>query len=427
MLLEAANEALGNGQLVAPDDSNARNLFREALVIDPGNGEALQGLRAISNDFVLGAQVALNADDPSAAYTALATATETDPTNPSIVIVSQLLAAKGNSELADARLAVATGDFELATQRLARAEQYQNIDAVELQSIRNQIEASVENDGLAEGLAAADAFMKAGQLVSPEAANAHTLLLEMYADHGDDARLLTSMERLGERLLTRAAFAAAADRAVDATELIDAVDALGVLAPEVEAARLSVGALQPAPEIEELQAPQIARLPVGDDAGAMQAPPVADTAGGGVESTLPAAQATDDVAVDAPDVEPQTDRGAGETLMAAAATQAVPDEPAPQAPATPPEARRLSLQELGIKNYVAPKFPRRATLLKASGLVAVGFTVTPDGRTDSIEILYSEPGDVFADSATNAVRRWKFETRDKAVEAQVTLRFEYEP
>jgi len=439
-LVAAANGALGEGQLVLPDERNARTLFREALALEPENVEALRGLRTISNNFVQQAQLALNADDPLRAYTALAVAAETDPANPAIEIVEQLLVAKGSGEIADARLAAATGNFDLAAQQLARAEQYTSTDPAAVQSIRRQIAQGRQNDQLLVGLAMADVRITEGRLLGPEGDNAHALLLELYGQHGDDARLRASMERLRERLLTRAAFAAAAGRVADASELLDAVAALGMLAPEVEAARISLETIETGTEPEVVEAPQVAEeetdvgselteeLPApqivdqGMDAAPLseevQAPEIA-------EEAMVVPLAMEDVQLP-PVEEEQTDDA---LLAAVVGEQVVAEEPDTQAAPTSeePEIHRLSLQELGISEYVAPEFPGYAERRGVSGVVEIGFTINADGSTDAVEVVNSRPGRLFAKSATEAVRQWRFEPRNEALKAQVTLRFDYAP
>lgn len=411
-LVVVATQALEEGRLVSPDGRSARALFREVLVLEPGNAEAQRGLRTISNDFVQQAQVALNANDPAQAYAALAVATETDPANPAIEIVNQLLAARANGELADARLAVATGSYDLAAERLAEAEQYRSIDPAEVQLILQQIEQGRQREQFLASLAAADAYIASGQLLSPEGDNAQALLLELYGQSGDDPRLLASMERLGERLLARAAFAAADARFAEASELLDAVEALGVLTPEVEAARLSLEAPAAPAESEDVASPEIAE----EQPAELSVETPADEPAILAEEGLPSPQVAEEQAVELP-------------VEASAEEPAALAEPEPE-PETitadaESEARRQSLQELGIRKYVAPKFPRFATLRGVSGSVEVGFTINADGSTSSIEVLQSEPDDVFVKSATNAVRRWRFETREQPLQAQVTLRFDH--
>lgn len=87
-------------------------------------------------------------------------------------------------------------------------------------------------------------------------------------------------------------------------------------------------------------------------------------------------------------------------------------------------AGRMSLQELGITEYVAPDYPRGALRRNVSGMVEVRFIVNVDGSTESVEVLHSEPGDLFSRSAVEAVSQWRFEPREEATRPTITLRFD---
>ena len=416
-LLIAATRSLNEGQLVAPDEVNARALFRMALSLEPDNAEALRGLRIISNDFVQQAHDALNRDDAIGAYAALAVATETDSTNPANGMVEQLLIAKGNEELTGARLAIASGDLDLGMQKLSRAERYRHIDPTAVQALRQQIEERRRDDLLLDRLAAADAHIVADRLLRPEGDNGFALLIELRGQYGDDPRLLAAMERLGERLLTRAALATAAEEVVRAGELLDAVDTLGVLASEVEAARVSLDLADNAADTQDTLGPQIADeqsvdgmdlsdTPVSEAASEQSA---AAAGTGAVQASQPVEEPFDSTVLDQTGGNP-----------------ALPEETASEAATTPPtpEIRPRSLQEIGIKEYAAPVFPRTALRRNISGMVEVRFVVTADGRTESIEVLHSEPREVFSRSAVDAVSQWRFEPREEAIGARITLRFD---
>lgn len=407
-LISAATQALGDGQLVTPDENSARALFREALVLEPDNADALRGLRAVSDDFLEQARSALASDDPLSAYAAVGVAFETDPSNPAVDVVDQLLAAKGNKELADARLAVATGELDLAATQLSRAEQYAHVEPGAIQSLRREIEQRRQDEQLLTALAAADAHLSAGRLTEPDGENAHALLLELQGQHGGDERLVATTERLGERLLTRAAFAAAASEASEASALLDAVDQLGVLALEVEAARAS-----------------LATTAASAGTDLTTTAPLEEQRGGDLQATA--------AGIEPGDVEPVV--ADPDEIPQAVTASIVPEpdsEPAnlqesPLRVADAPVLRRRTVQEFGIERYVAPVFPRRARQRGITGTVDVGFIIRPDGSTDVIHVIESEPNDIFDDSVIKAVRQWRFETREEEVRARITLRFDMAP
>ncbi len=100
---------------------------------------------------------------------------------------------------------------------------------------------------------------------------------------------------------------------------------------------------------------------------------------------------------------------------------------APAPTASGPETRRKSLSDLGITEYVAPKFPRSAQRRNLSGFVEVEFVVNPDGSTGDFSVVNAMPKRVFDGSAENAVSRWKFAPRDEPVNARIVLSFEAAP
>ena len=73
--------------------------------------------------------------------------------------------------------------------------------------------------------------------------------------------------------------------------------------------------------------------------------------------------------------------------------------------------RVVPTTELKRRNSVAVQYPRRAEERGISGWVEVQFTVTPTGETTDIVVAESEPGSIFDDPATDAVKQWLFEPR----------------
>jgi TonB family protein len=389
-LLSGAAQAIDAERYVMPDDDNARDLYREVLALDSTNTIALSGLRTISDVYVQQANTALRTGAPTQAVAALAIAEETDPLNPAIAIVNELLLAQGNSQLSNARLAVASGDTDQATELLNSAERYPHVDVNAISALRSQIVQSADERQFLDKLATADAHITAGRFLAPAGDNARAVLAELQRDHENDSRLQVSMERLGSRLLALAAIASSAGRFPEATELLDAADTLGVLPTEVTAARNSlrrtmektttatIVPIQPAPAKVEAQAvAELSPLPASISSESDPAPAaVADS------DTMPA------------------------------------DKPV--------QARWVTLSDLDIEKFVAPRYPRSASRRRLSGAVEVRFDVNTDGSTGNIMIVRAEPSDVFVGSAENAVRQWRFAPRDDVFTTQVTLRFEPE-
>ena len=395
VLLASASEAMDGMRFVEPETDNARAIFREVLAIDPANEPALAGLREIGAEFVRRSEIALRANDPEGAAEALGVAIETDPDNPEIDMVRDLLLAQANNALANAQVAAIEGEFERAGELLAQAERYTLIDSGEIDQVRNRIDRARQERELLDAVAAADASIAAGNLVAPEPGNAHERLLELQRVYGNEPRIVASIETLIERLLNRAAFATAAEQFTVAAELLDAAAVFGELEADVAVARTW---LQQAMELSSI--PDTG----GTDMVEMELDPTEDTSA--VMST-------------------------GETDAEASAfeddiLELVPadSDPSSADTASPLAEEAVPISELGIENFVSPRYPRGASERGLTGSVDLRFDVNPDGTTSNIEAVDSEPQDTFVPSAINAVRRWRFAERDDVITAQVRLRFD---
>ena len=392
MLLESARQAMDSEQFVAPEGNSARDLYREALLLEPGNALAAMGLREISSTFVQRAQDALRTGDFEAAGIAIGIAEETDPENPGLELVKQLLLAEAIGALANARIAAIEGDLDRAEELLVQAERYPVVDTGMIESVRARIAQTRLGRQLSDAVAAAEANITAGNLIAPESDNAHTQLLALQRNYGADSRVLASIERLVERLLNRAAFATAAEQFAIAGDLLDAAAEFGVLEPDVTAARTW---LQQAVDLASTGGP-------ASRAGTVEA------------ATEPDIDASPDTVAMVGNDTLFTDENILDSNPAGTGTFEAERQP----------GQIVQFSELAVEHYVAPRFPPRAFETGTSGIVDLQFDVNPDGSTGNIEIVNAEPQDTFVPSAVNAVRQWRFAERDDAVRARVRLRFD---
>ena len=73
---------------------------------------------------------------------------------------------------------------------------------------------------------------------------------------------------------------------------------------------------------------------------------------------------------------------------------------------TPPQSRR---EAIAIET-IAPEYPRRAALMGVEGQVVLSFRIDASGRARQIRVASATGDDAFAQSATQALRRWRFST-----------------
>ena len=67
-----------------------------------------------------------------------------------------------------------------------------------------------------------------------------------------------------------------------------------------------------------------------------------------------------------------------------------------------------------------PFYPLAARAREIEGIVELVFVVNVDGSVGDIEVVSSYPGEIFVESAVNAVRRWKFKPGGKDGQPVVT-------
>jgi protein TonB len=123
----------------------------------------------------------------------------------------------------------------------------------------------------------------------------------------------------------------------------------------------------------------------------------------------------------------QAARAAAEAAAAAAAQPVAPTpppvatptpapvQPAPvqPAPAPPPQpvtaAPRRPAGLPAVASQVAPRYPAIALRRRVEGFVEVEFTVMPDGSVTNVNVLRSEPRNMFDREAISAMQRWRFQ------------------
>jgi protein TonB len=81
------------------------------------------------------------------------------------------------------------------------------------------------------------------------------------------------------------------------------------------------------------------------------------------------------------------------------------------------------------RSQLRPLYPPRARLHRIEGWVDLEFTVTPDGQVENIRVLGSSPDDTFDRSAVQAAGRWSFtpgrhQNRPVAVRVRQRITFE---
>jgi periplasmic protein TonB len=143
-VLAQANARLGDDQLIAPSNNNARYFFELALSNDPGNTAAQQGLLVVASKLVLKARAAIDSGDLDAAGAYLEDARALDPDG------SELQASEAALENARDRQAEAERLAAVARQAAARDAELQRAAEERRRSAASATLSSKVNDPVNE-------------------------------------------------------------------------------------------------------------------------------------------------------------------------------------------------------------------------------------------------------------------------------------
>ena len=430
-LLEEARLARDAGQIFNPPGNNAIELYMTAIAAAPDNAYALAELDATLDEALGMAESALLERRTGDAAGALARVALAKPDHSRLPFLTAQVTQAQLRDLVDAaRAAIRDSRLEDASTAIADARSLGVADASEINALEEELRAARSDRRVDEVLTLANQRLDDGSLTSPANDNArYYFQLALSNDPGNAAAqtgltvvaskiVLQAREEIdGGRFNTAEALLAEARQLDPASdELTASTRALSDARQRVEDDRRRVESEQQAAAEreaadrraeEELQA-AATRAEEQRLENERLAAEVAAAAAVAAAVTQAAAE-TPDAGGSGPDSNSlaEEEPAAGDAGKPIAAAEPAKEEAAQPVPVR--ERQPVAVSSLTRVKYVAPKYPRSAERRSISGWVDVVFTVTLDGSVKDIDIVSSQPGDTFVNSATNAVRRWLFE------------------
>ena len=429
-LVQEARAAREAGQIYNPIGSNALELYAAALAADPGNDILAAELDATVGEALAMAEAAMLESRVDDADAALARVTDVNPGNARLpFLTAQLTQMQLRERLDNARVAIRENRFEDAATAIAAARGLGDAGAAEVETVAAELSAARSAQQVGEVLTKANERLESGSLITPANDNARYYYdLVLSAEPGNTAAtqglnvvasklVLQARSEIdtgklddADRTLAEARNIdpSSADLASTLAALQNARDAIVErqrLAAEAEAARIAEQE-RLAAEAEAARIAEQERLAAEAEAEAER---IAEQ-----ERLAAESEATESSEEPRPEVASASLDPAGsadKTVAGGAANSGFGG--ASIAPATKPvpvqEQPPVAVSSLARSKYVAPKYPRSAQRRNLSGWVDIVFTVTFDGSVRDIEVLSSEPGEIFVNAASNAVERWEFE------------------
>ena len=441
-LLEEARLARDAGQIFNPPGDNAIELYVTAVNAAPDNAYAAAELDATLDEALGMAETALlehRADEAADALERVRGA------NPEHSRLSFLTAQVSQLQLRDyldaARAAIRDNRLEDASAAIADARALGVADESEIDAVEEELGNARSERRVDEVLALAGQRLEDGALTSPANDNARYYYQLALSNDPGNAAAQTGLTVVASKIVLQARAEIDGGRFSTAEALLSEARQLDPQSAELAASTRALAEARQRVEQDRLRAERERRAAAERREAEKRAEEerqaaereaerqrAAEAAAIAAAATAGAATAADQSATDAgttdtaePVAEESTASPPAEaTVEAAEPAQQAPAEPIPASQQTP-----VAASTLNRTRYVAPRYPRSAERRNISGWVDVVFTVTVDGSVSDVQVVGSDPGDMFVDSATRAVEKWEFEPvveNGEAVEKRAGVR-----
>jgi protein TonB len=443
-VLEKARLAMDERRYIEPAKNNALEHFRQVLVMDPKNAEATEGLKRLGGLLIARARTALDERRFDNALAELEAARSIDANDPRLTEVdARLDSMRAQTALAQIQATLAAQNFERAQTLLEAAEKDALLPPAQIAQLKRDLDGKRRAVTVARLVASAEARLNSGRLVTPNDESAKDSIAALREAGASNEVISRLNNDLNQRLLAAAREAAAKGDQAGMQAMLAAARENGVSAAAVNAAQREITAaaqkqqrtnddiakfakaaqdrlaagnlLTPANDSAVSNAERLRLLDVRhpttvqvvrDVRARLLSEARARLTAGRPSDAAPLIDAAESLGGDADLGEIRAALTAAEQRVAAAAA----------APKLPP---------LKMTRPPRPKYPTAAKGVE--GWVRVEFYVTPEGRTERVRVLASEPAGVFDGAAVEAMENARFEEFDSADARLAVQRIVFKP
>jgi protein TonB len=425
-VLEKARLAMDERRYIEPAKNNALEHFRTVLQIEPGNAEATEGLKRLGGLLIARARTALDERRFDNALAELEAARSIDPNDARLVEVdARLDTMRAQTALAQIQATLAAQNFDRAQTLLEAAQKDALLPPAQIAQLSKDLDSKRRAVVVNRLVASAESRLSSGRLVTPNDESAKDAIKAL-RDAGAPADVVTRLNNdLNQRLLAAARDAAAKGDQAGMQAMLAAARDNGVSASALNAAQRDVTA---AAQKQQRTTEDIARFAKAAQdrlASGNLLAPANDSAVSNAErlrlldvrnpttvqvvrdvrarlltearARLAANRPTEAAALLDAAESLGGDSDLGELRAALANSQ--------QAAATAAAAPKLP--PLKMTRPPRPKYP--ASAKGVEGWVRVEFYVTPEGHTERVRVLSSEPAGLFDAAAIAAMEGARFE------------------
>ena len=443
-VLEKARLAMDERRYIEPNKNNALEYFRQVLVLEPGNAEATEGLKRLGGLLIARARTALDERRFDKALAELEAARSIDQNDPRLAEVdARLDSMRAQTALAQIQATLAAQNFDRAQTLLDAAQKDALLPPAQIAQLSKELDGKRKSVTISRLVASAEARLSSGRLVTPNDDSAKDAIQSL-REAGASAELVSRLNTdLNQRLLAAARDAAArGDQNAVAANLAAAKDngvsaaALNAAQRDITAAaqkqqrtnddiaryakaaqdRLAAGQLlTPANDSAVSNAERLRLLDVRNPATVQVVRDVRSRLVAEARSRLSANKPAEAAAfLDAAEsLGGDADLADLRSALANAQQQAATAAAAPKLP------------PLKMTRPPRPKYPSSAKGVE--GWVRVEFYVTPEGRTERVRVLSSEPAGVFDAAAVEAMEGARFENFEATESRLAVQRIVFKP
>jgi TonB family protein len=444
LLIEKAQKAMLERHFVDPSEGSALTLYRSALVLDPNNGEARQGLQRLSEILIARVQSALDEKKFDVALQAIETARSINPSDSRLPALDERIASL-RAEFGPAQIlaAINAQSFDRAEQLIDEAARSKSLNAAKLTQLRDELKRRHQEFDVANFVKLIDTRLQQDKVIEPRNDSATYYLSQARQAGASIAALQPEIQEIDKQLSQSVRSAIDQRRFTDADKLVADLRGYGVpsstvanLQRELNTARGQQAAAAE-PQYLDLAQSRLAQgkvtEPEGDSAlfyvnqlratdprnsglprlsGAVQAP-ILEQARAALDATQPAK--------------------AEALIQMAAGLGTSPDLDAlnvrlaqlKQASSAMPEVTEASLTRV---KAIELDYPAEALRKNIEGWVEISYVVMTEGKVTNVKVLNSSPSGVFEAAATKAISRVRYKPMmqgGKAIAASTKLRISF--
>jgi len=429
VLIEKAQQAMLERHFIDPADGSALTLYKNALLLDPGSGEARQGLQRLAEILFARVQSALDERKFDVALQSLETARSISPGDSRLAALDQRIASL-RAELGPAQIlaAIAAQNFDRAEQLIDEAARSKSLNPAKLTQLRDELRqrhAQADIDNLVKLV---DARLQQDKLIEPRNDSAAYYLGQARAAGASAAALQPETQELDRRLAQTVRADIDQQRIGDAERFLADLHGYGVPAATVAALQRDLDAARGTQAAAPVAAPQQppyldlaqSRLSQGkvtepDNDSALfylnqlrEADPknyalprlssavqvqILDQARTALDAAQPARAET------------LLQMAAG---LGASADLTALNQRLAQAKLAGAGPREVSEGDLTKVKGIELDYPSGALAKAVEGWVNVSYMVTAEGKVTGVKVLDSSPAGVFDAAATRAVSRVRY-------------------